>query len=158
MLNELTHIKRRTASVIGRLEGTLFAAAEEVKSLKQTYSGQYADAILYGNMNNIVEVHFTHFAPSGSPMPHHLKEFLGMKNAQEYKEYKQACYDRWVKGIQSVQRIVSKYGGWIEAGGVRLDHFLSMVSKNGEIPTHISQVRMCFPEQDKLSYLLRAIK
>ena len=159
---ELDHIKGEVPSVLKRLEKTVYAAASHVRRLKQAGCGDYADAILnrygFGGDGGTAENELSRFAPKGSPRPSDQTGIQELSaNPERHKAYVDACYERWVKGITDIKRVVEKYGGDVIVNGMPLDaylrrEYLRQVTHSGEPPDKV-QVKIFVPGQDKLSSL-----
>ncbi len=156
MDRELAQIKQGTASMIIGLENTIYAAAREVLDLKKAGSGDYAEAILGRNGfgGDTAEIYFYRFAPKGSPRPSNQAEFQALlADPERSKAYDKACYQRWVKVVQAVQRVVRRYGGDVEVNNYPLQAYLNLVESSGKTPAHRVQVRISIPGQGKLRTL-----
>lgn len=161
MKQDLVRIKQETESVISGLENTVYAAARDVRALKKAGSRDYADAILdrHGFGGDTAEIYFYRFAPKGSPRPSNQVEFQALlADPERHKVYAEACYQRWVEGIQAVQRVIQRYGGAVEVDDIPLSDFLSLVKDPDKKPDHRVHVKISVPGQDKLRTLRRLVE
>ncbi len=144
MKANLQDMRDKTSSVLDGLEKTLYAAARDVRLLKQTGCEDYADAVLDQNGfdGDTAEIYFHRFAPRGSSIPNNREEF-------------KIAYQKWVQGIKRVQRVVQRYGGTVEVRDMPLDKYLAEI-KDGKKPEHRVHVTILVPGQETLC-LLRMI-
>lgn len=168
MDKELAHIRQETPSVlrrlesaVGQLETTVYSAARDVRALKKAGSGDYADAILNRNGfgGDTAEIYFYRFAPRGSARPSNQAEFQAlMADPERSREYVRACYEKWLKEVQAVEKIVQRYGGKLEVNGAPFEMFQRWVANNPtRVPDHRVHVKITFPGQVELRTLRELI-
>lgn len=159
MRDEIALIKQGICKLTERLENTVVAAANEVGKLGTTCSEDYANAILVRGISysNIARIELYRFAPKQFPSPMD-EEFQALINdSQRISEYKKSCYEGWQEEIHKVERIVGKYEGKIEIGGLDLKGYLGCIEEIKKIPITDIGVRIFIPGQNELR-LYRNVK
>lgn len=175
MDSDLEKIRRQLPTVLADLEGSVFAAAKEVRALGRICSDEYADAILDQNGfgSDTAEVYFYRYAPEGSPQPSDRQAFEAfMSNVARKEEYARACYRGWKEEVLATQAIVGKYGGKIGIVSDRssppcpLDYSLEQFDRHYVSPAlpawdmfgHRLHVKVEFPGHEKLRKLREITK
>ena len=155
MKRDLQSIRERMPALFQGIEETLYAAAGEVRALKRTGSGDYADAILDQNGfgGDTAEIYFYRFASEDSPNPSEAGFRALMSDPERSRAYEEACYRRWSSDITAVQRVVRRYEGEITVNGMPLDNYFFEVEDSGVTPNHRVHVRILIAGQDALCQL-----